>query len=413
MKVSMKADCDYRSVVGRGIYRVVYDLVVLASVVVIGIWGYHFRDPHLMGIRDFAHPLFFAATALAGILSGYCRMPLLRWSGYLVAFVCASGVAFSEYRYEVARQDILSTPSNRVLALNQKLIVGYGDVDEVTKLVESGIAGIFLSRRNIEGETFESLSGLIARLQDIRKARGLPPLIVVTDQEGGPVSRLSPLVEKQDALAQVYARGESTFEYGKQQGASLRRLGVTVNFSPVVDLKPTVAPAALDFHTLIATRAISTDPIEVTEASLDYIRGLESEGVTATLKHFPGLSRIRADTHHFSALLNDEIEALANQDLQPFAALAPATRSWVMLSHVTLASVDPDNPVSTSKRIIKDLIKGRLNMQNTLITDDMTMGAIYNRGFCKSVRQSYSSGVDYLLIAYDYEKYYDAIICLI
>ncbi len=401
-----------RSVAGITVFRVAYDLIVLACIVMIGVWSLDFRDPLLMNIRLFELPLYLFAVVLAWSLGRVCMMPLLRQLSVWVVPAFAICVVYGDYCYESSRQRILSDPSRQIQELNRKFIVGYGDVDEVTKLAENGIAGIFLSRRNIKGETFESLQRFISNLQEIRKVHGLPALIVATDQEGGAVSRLSPIIAKQEALAKIYRKGESAFEYGKRQGESLRRLGVTVNFSPVVDLMPDFPSSGLDFHTLIGTRAIASNPLDVVGVSLEYIRGLESEGVTATLKHFPGLARVHEDTHYFAAVLDDTLDELGRRDLIPFARLATVTRSWVMLSHVTLAAVDPDHPVSTSYKVVHGLVKGKLKMHNILITDDMTMGAVYHRGFCKSIRQSFESSVDYLLIAYDYEKYYDAIQCL-
>ncbi|MEJ2610487.1 MAG: glycoside hydrolase family 3 N-terminal domain-containing protein [Candidatus Thiodiazotropha sp.] len=408
----MKIVINLRDSVGLRVIRITYDLIALAFILVTGVWAFNFRNPLLMSIRDFEIPLYLFAVALVWTLSRIYSPSLLRRSSSWIIPVFAIYVVYSDYCYESAKQQILSDPSQQILALNRKFIVGYSDVTEVTKLAENGIAGIFLTQRNIKGETFESLQGFIAKLQEVRKAHGLPALIVATDQEGGPVSRLSPLIAKQETLARIHQKGESAFEYGKRQGESLRRLGVTVNFSPVVDLIPDFPPSGFDFHTLIGTRAISSNPLDVVEVSLEYIRGLESEGVVATLKHFPGLARVHEDTHYFAAVLDDSLDELGHRDLIPFARLATTTQSWVMLSHVTLAAVDSDHPVSTSYKVIHNLIKERLKMHNILITDDMTMGAIYHRGFCKSIKQSFESSVDYLLIAYDYEKYYDAIQCL-
>jgi beta-N-acetylhexosaminidase len=412
MEFPLRIVTNPRNFVGWRVVRVTYDLIVLAFIFVIGVWAYDFRNPLLMSIRDIEIPLYLFAIALVWTMSRVCGLPLLRRSSSWVIPVFAICVVYSNYYYESARQRILSDPSQQILELNRKFIVGYGDVAEVTKLAENGIAGIFLSQRNIQGETFKSLQGFIAKLQEVRKAHGLPALIVATDQEGGPVSRLSPLIAKQETLARIYQQGKSAFEYGKRQGESLARLGVTVNFSPVVDLMPDFPSSSFDFHTLIGTRAISSNPLDVVELSLEYIRGLESEGVTATLKHFPGLARVHEDTHYFAAVLDDSLDELGRRDLIPFARLATVTRSWIMLSHVTLAAVDPDHPVSTSYKVVHDLVKEKLKIHNILITDDMTMGAVYHRGFCKSIRQSFESSVDYLLIAYDYEKYYDAIQCL-
>jgi len=82
-----------------------------------------------------------------------------------------------------------------------------------------------------------------------------------------------------------------------------------------------------------------------------------------------------------------------------------------MLGHVTVTSIDPDNPASHSRRIVHDLIRGAWNYRGVIITDDLVMGAIYHHGFCKAVVDSLNAGVDLLLIAYDGQQYYRAMAC--
>ncbi len=331
-------------------------------------------------------------------------------------FICVAILTIfvidNEYSYHKSKEEILENSLNQFSGINRRLIIGFKNKNEIKELSKNGLAGIFLTKRNIEGETFESLKAFLAELQEERKQFGLPNLIVTTDQEGGPVSRLSPFIKKQKSLATALKDKESIFKYGEQQGMSLKKLGVNVNFSPVVDLKPLLPPSKLDFHSLISTRAISSNPQEVIDVSLEYIKGLEHNNITATLKHFPGLSRVQTDTHHFSVGLNTDVNTLKNSDWLPFIELMHQTKSWLMLSHLILEKVDDVNPVSTSKKVIDGLIRRELKIKGVLVTDDLTMGATYNRGFCKSIVQSYSTSVDYLLIAYDYEKYYDAVRCL-
>jgi beta-N-acetylhexosaminidase len=296
-----------------------------------------------------------------------------------------------------------------------RIIVGFDDWNEIRQLSRNGIAGIFLTARNVKNTTREELKRKISCLQKEREELGLPPLLIATDQEGGSVSRLSPLVARQKPLAELanepnYA--ELAYNYGETQGKSLGDLGVNLNFSPVVDLKPEMKPGFLDFHTHIASRAISADPQQVVAIAKPYIHGLEKHGVLATLKHFPGIARVATDTHHFSALLNASVADLAETDWIPFVVLGRDTNAWIMLSHVVLTAVDSENPVSVSKQVIDGLVRRTLGFEGTLVSDDLTMGAAYNRGFCKSVEQSYGTSVNYLLIAYDHEKYYDAIACL-
>jgi beta-N-acetylhexosaminidase len=393
------------------IARALSALILLVCI----IWCFNLRDPHLLPIRDYETWIIIALLLL--LFAGSWAVKNRTWKRLQVAVaVCMLGfVAVSEARLQILKERLLSAPTAGERAINKRLIVGFNDYEEIGMLARNGIAGIFLTKRNIENMGREQLRKRISRLQTLRAKSGLPPLFVTTDQEGGPVSRLSPLVDRQPALSKLLAEEDAqqkAFEYGKVQGDQLRALGVNVNFSPVVDLRPTQASGALDFHTRIRSRAISHKPEEVVMVADAYIRGLNEAGVIATLKHFPGLLRVEEDTHHFAAHLNTKVATLEKSDWLPFTQIPAHTDTWLMLSHVILTEIDPVNPVSTSHTVVNNLLRKRLGFRGALITDDLTMGATYNRGFCQSVRDAYNADVNYLLLAYDYEKYYEAVNCI-
>ncbi|MDH5182223.1 MAG: glycoside hydrolase family 3 protein [Gammaproteobacteria bacterium] len=394
--------------------RIIGHFLVVAFFLTGLFWSFNLRDPHLLPIRGYElfllNVLWILAILIAMKIQAGYRYMLLP-SVVIILLI----INLSVYQYRLQKTAVLNQPTQQQRTMNQRLVIGFKDLDEIRKLSLNGIAGIFITRRNIEGKTSAEVRDFILQLQTARKQAGLPSLIVATDQEGGPVSRLSPLVESQPALSTLLDNAQpakDAFVYGDTQGAALQDLGITVNFSPVVDLKPDKAPAAMDFHTLINIRAISAEPPAVISIALPYIKGLEKHGINATLKHFPGLGRVSTDTHHFSAHLDTPVDQLIKIDWQPFIQLTRQTGSWIMLSHVILSAVDAENPVSTSNAVVNDIIRNKLGFKGTLITDDLTMGATYNRGFCKSVQSAYGAGINYLLISYDHEKYYDAIGCL-
>ncbi|MFH2047054.1 MAG: glycoside hydrolase family 3 N-terminal domain-containing protein [Pseudomonadota bacterium] len=390
----------------------IFTSVIIILLCINIVWGANLKDPHLLFIRDIELVLFLvSAFSFLGITLLHRNIKFKVFT-ILCMTVLLVVVSFNEYEYQNDYERIVANPSNRYSKINRRLIIGFKDKDEAIQLSKNGIAGIFLTKRNIQNETFSSLKNFISGLQRTRKELGLPLLIIATDQEGGPVSRLSPIIQRQEALALVHKKNQSSLDYGRKQGELLNELGVTVNFSPVVDLKPQLPPSKLDFHSLIATRAISSIPQEVINVALPYIVGLQENGVTATLKHFPGLARVQTDTHHFSASIDTDLVTLENTDWLPFTELLKKSNSWLMLSHVILKQIDPINPVSTSKKVVDELLRSTLKIDNILVTDDLTMGATYNRGFCKSVVESYLTSINYLLIAYDYEKYFDAVICI-
>ena len=388
----------------------------LVAMAVSGFWLWHLRDPHLLPIRAY-EPLLLCSLLAAGFAAAW---PLQH--GYLRTSLCVACVLLATWAvvdtvgFARLQQRLVSAPTPDEIATNRRFIVGFADFDHARGLARHGIAGFFLTRRNVAGLSSEAIAARITELQRIRREAGLAPLIIATDQEGGPVSRLSPPLARQPSLSSTLAAdqpAQAAYDYGVAQGTKLAALGVNVNFSPVVDLRPAASPDALDFNTRIQERAISADPDTVIRIAGAYIRGLQSVGVTAVLKHFPGLRRADADTHHFAAHIATPVASLAGADWRPFAVLGERTDAWIMLAHVVLDAVDTQRPVSTSIKVVDTVLRDRLGFDGTLVTDDLTMGATYNRGFCQSVREALDAQVDYLLIAYDYDKYYDAIDCVV
>jgi len=200
-------------------------------------------------------------------------------------------------------------------------------------------------------------------------------------------------------------------EFGRTHGRELAALGVTQNFAPVLDLRPEPRRNPLDFHTLIGQRAIASDPAVVSEIARGYVRGLEASGVAATVKHFPGLGRLRTDTHHFTAALDNPREVLEASDWRPFRDVLAGTNAQLMIGHVNLTAIDPDRPASHSKAVIDGLIRKDWNYQGVIITDDLVMGAIYGHDVCTAVVEALNAGVDLLLVAYDGAQFYRIFAC--
>ncbi len=319
------------------------------------------------------------------------------------------------------RAEVLTAPP-QVLQLGQHFMVGYTRFAEVAVLAGRGlIGGIYLGRGNVRGRTLDEVRAEIDALQALRVQARLPPLIVAADQEGGSVAHMTPPLAARPALATLVAAGTEenkagTLEararaYGEMQGRELAAMGINLNFGPVVDLRPDGNGPAFDTHTLISRRAIDTDPQVVARVARAYGEGLATQGVRATLKHFPGLGGVDVDTHHFTARLETPTEQLTARDWLPFRAAAPVSGA-MMLGHVVLPTLDPDQPASASSAVVQGLLRGQWRYDGLLITDDLNMGAVYRRGLCKTAVASLRAGVDMLLIAYDPEQYYRAMSCV-
>ncbi|MBI5264740.1 MAG: glycoside hydrolase family 3 protein [Bradyrhizobium sp.] len=362
--------------------------IILASIVVLAglLWRSWWRQGHL--------------GKLAIVV--WCLPPLLLLCGHL--------------SFEQTKRVVLRADPVQVRKLGPHFMVGYTSFSEVALLAQTGlIGGIYITGHNIRGRSAEALRDEISALQDIRRAASLPPLFVAADQEGGIVGHLSPPLTRLPALATLAElppddREEKAQAFGRIHGRELAALGVNLNLAPVLDLRPE-GRTRLDFNTLIGQRAISADPRVVSELAQAYVSGLQGSGVSATVKHFPGLGRVRADTHHFSAELDTPQAQLEAADWRPFREVLASSNAQLMIGHVTLSAIDPARPASHSKRVVDGIIRNEWNYQGIVMTDDLVMGAIYQHDVCTAVTEALNAGVDLLLVAIDGSQFYRLFAC--
>ncbi|MBR1120014.1 glycoside hydrolase family 3 protein [Bradyrhizobium lablabi] len=382
--------------------------------------GINKNDPYLVALRGTGNvALVIAGIAVVAVLirRGHWRRGI--FAKLLVLLWCLAPLSMlgAHVAFEARKRDVLQTETAQAHALGRHFVVGYSSFDEVALLAEKGlIAGIYVSRRNLSRGRAEGLKAEISALQERRRRANLPPLTVAADQEGGIVSHLSPALSRLPALATLAglepdARAQQAEEFGRIHGRELASLGITTNFAPVLDLRPETKRNRLDFHTLIGQRAISADPAEVAAVALPYVRGLEASGVGATVKHFPGLGRVHDDTHHFSADLDTPLKELEASDWRPFREVLAGSKAQLMVGHVTLTAADPDRPASHSKRVVDGIIRQKWKYDGLVITDDLVMGAIYQRDVCTAVVEALNAGVDLLLVAYDGAQFYRVFAC--
>ncbi|TWA62142.1 beta-N-acetylhexosaminidase [Azospirillum brasilense] len=380
------------------------------------------RTPYLFSIRCWALAVVLCAGALGVALASCWLRKSRRPLGWLLLALCAAGpvVALAmEGRFLLQKQRVLANREAMARDIGRHLMIGYGTLADVEPLAANGlIGGIFVTRSNIAARSAEGLRTDIARLQTLRREAGLPPLAIAADQEGGIVSRLSPPLTALPPIGTLAdqpadQRRAAALTYGAIHGEELAALGVTVNFAPVVDLRTNNPTHSLDFGSQIARRAISDNPATVTEVALAYGEALRQAGVTPTLKHFPGLGGVVEDTHIIGATLHTPTDALERRDWRPFREILARLDAWLMVGHATLAAVDPLAPASLSRRVVGGLLRADWGYQGIIVTDDMTMGAVFNGGLCRGAVAALNAGVDILLVSYDWEQMFPALDCLI
>ena len=379
-------------------------VLLLAALLLLPAW--HLKHPLLYKLRHLETPLLLGVP----ILLLWRQAHWLGRTGCLLLIMLFLVTLWGEIEFRLQRSAVL-TATPAMQAVGQHIMVGYDDFEEVRTLASKGlIGGVYIARRNIRGRSFADVANEIAALQSARQLAGLTPLIIAADQEGGSVSHLSPVLPAMPPLAALLAEADpesAARAYGQQQGRGLAALGITLNFGPVLDLKPAV-PLAEDMFSNIAARSIASDPQTVTRIARGYLAGLADAGVQGTLKHFPGLGRITSDTHLHPARLDEPLSTLA-ADWVPFRNLSQQHAPAIMLGHVTLPALDAGHAASHSAIIIGDLLRRQWGFKGLLITDDLNMGAVYGQGIGRITREAIAAGVDLVLISYDPRQVHRAI----
>lgn len=396
-------------------------LALLLGLVALTVTAWHLKHPLLYRLRPVETPLLLGLSIGLAYAAGRRLGRRAHWRQGIVPGLALAG-ALLTLSLTLANEVLFQWQKYQVLAggpvlrrLGSHFVVGFRDFADLRPLAERGlIGGIYVSRANLRGRTRAEIQQEIAELQALRRGAGLPPLFVAADQEGGSVAHLSPLVEAQPPLASLVGRdapaaqGERARQYGRRQGRALAELGINLNLSPVVDLKPVGGRTWKDRHTLLDRRAIAADPAPVTAIASGYSRGLAESGVQPTVKHFPGLARVRGDTHLVRARLDGPPAALA-RDWQPFRTVTAESGAAMMLAHVVLPAVDARYPVSTSRAVAHDLLRRQWGYAGLLITDDLNMGAVYADGIGPAATRALDAGVDLILVSYDPDQYYRAL----
>jgi beta-N-acetylhexosaminidase len=318
----------------------------------------------------------------------------------------------------LSREEILASDADRLERVGRHLIVGYHSFSEVKALVEKrAIAGIFITDHNVRGRSAAEMRADIDSLQTLRAEQGMPPLVIAADQEGGQVSRLSPPLKKQMTLGRLLSdlphdeeRRKAVEDYAETQAAELKRIGVNLNFAPVVDLK--LNPSNRDDgETKLRIRAIAADPYLVAKVAGWYCDKVAEAGIMCTLKHFPGLGRVARDTHVASGEISATSGELELNDWVPFRRVMSKPNTAMMLGHVRVGVVDKTTPASFSKPVIGELIRNQWNYDGLLITDDFCMGAVTGSkgGIGAAAVKAIDAGADLILVSY-IEREFDTVI---
>jgi len=238
--------------------------------------------------------------------------------------------------------------------------------DWVRTALGSGLAGVTLFGLNVQDH--EQLAGLTARL----RSAAIEPVIAI-DEEGGDVTRISHQTGSDypgNAALGAVDDVKLTRSVYASLGADLAALGINLDLAPAVDVN-----TAAD-NPVIGTRSFGADPALVARHAAAAVAGLQSAGVAACAKHFPGHGSTTLDSHLALATVDAPLSVLRHRDLPPFEAAIAAGVRAIMPGHLRVPELTGDLPASLSRQAQTDLLRGELGFTGVIVSDGLEMRAV-------------------------------------
>lgn len=285
--------------------------------------------------------------------------------------------------------------------------LGYGyPVQTPIDISDKPVGGILYMGANLDSvsQTRKMLSGT----QTNAGKSGIGVFLAV-DEEGGTVARCAWKLgtTRFDGMAVYGARNDfnEAFNIGKTIGEDIRSLGFNVDFAPVadVDISPTNE---------LGNRIFSDDPEVCANMVSGVVKGLNSSGVAATLKHFPGLGAEDGNSHTEREIIIDRtLDQLRSTEFVPFGSGINAGADFVMVGHQKVTSFGDDLPADLSYTAVTTMLRGELGFRGIAITDAQSMNTIsgvYSSG--TAAKLSIKAGMDMILVPNNLDEAVSAVI---
>lgn len=199
------------------------------------------------------------------------------------------------------------------------------------------------------------------------------PLLIGMDAEWSLSMRLDStiLYPRQMTLGAIQDKGD-VYDFALESARQLKRLGVHLSFSPVVDINNNAK------NPVISNRSFGEDRNQVLEASMAFMHGLQEGGVLACAKHFPGHGDTNTDSHEDLPVIPFSKSRLDSLELYPYSPLIQSGLASVMVGHLAVPSIDPrlGYPASLSQPIVTNLLRREMNFNGLVITDALNMQGV-------------------------------------
>ncbi len=213
-------------------------------------------------------------------------------------------------------------------------------------------------------------ANILNRLQAMAKT----PLLVTIDAEWGVGMRMTDSVLPLPKQMMMGAVQDSSipYQYGKIVANQCKRIGIHVNFAPVVDVNNNPN------NPVINDRSFGEDKFKVASYGVQYMKGMQDNGVMACAKHFPGHGDVAVDSHYDLPVINKTKPQLEALELFPFREIFKAGVGSVMIAHLYIPSIDntANRATSLSKNNVTDLLRNDLGYQGLSFTDALEMQGV-------------------------------------
>ena len=269
----------------------------------------------------------------------------------------------------------------------------------ILEALSRGLAGVTLFGPNIVAP--EQVSALTTSLRSAASVSSADPVIAI-DEEGGDVTRVayadgSPYPG--NAALGAVDDVSLTRAVSRAIGLDLAALGINFNLAPCADVLGSADSPA------VGTRSFGADTDLVSRHTAAAVAGLQSAGVAACAKHFPGHGRTGTDTHAAIATIEGGLAELRQRDLPPFAAAIRAGTIAIMPSHLRVPELTGDLPATVSAAALGGLLRGELGFTGVIVSDALEMRAVRDRfGVPGAAVLAVAAGTDLLCLGRDNDE---------
>ena len=283
--------------------------------------------------------------------------------------------------------------------IGQMIMIGLNTetaVKNLEKIIEKyKVGGVLLYKRNYH-ENYEEMIELVNKIKILNQKNKIPIFISI-DQEGGRVNRIPKEFKNLPAANKLVKKSvEEDFvkRSGEITGELLYKLGVNMDFAPVLDIK-----RFADNHA-IGDRAYSEDIEEVSRYGIEYMQALQENGIVSVVKHFPGHGATQTDSHFRLPKIDTDMKTLEKEDMKPFKEAMAYGTDAMLIGHLVIPRVTKLYPASMSKKVI-NYIRQELNFNGIIITDDMRMKSVrLLYGKDRAIKRAFKVGNDLIMVKY-------------